>query len=116
MQNRSGNIPILILIVLIIFSGCLSSTPESSSIPPITTSIQSSTILQSTVSPPTTTSSSITSPSGEMVVHFIDVGQGDSELIQTPSGKVMLIDAGPTDAGSNVVKVLRDQGISTISI
>jgi beta-lactamase superfamily II metal-dependent hydrolase len=51
-----------------------------------------------------------------MTVSFIDVGQGDSELIQSPSGKVMLIDAGPTDAGSKVVNYLRGQGINTINI
>ena len=51
-----------------------------------------------------------------MTVSFIDVGQGDSELIQSPSGKVMLIDAGPTDAGSKVVKYLQDRGISTIDV
>ena len=51
-----------------------------------------------------------------MTVSFIDVGQGDSELIQSPSGKDMLIDAGPTDAGSTVVNYLQDRGISTIDI
>lgn len=51
-----------------------------------------------------------------MTVSFIDVGQGDSELIQSPSGKVMLIDAGPTDTGSKVVKYLQDRGISTIDV
>ena len=32
-------------------------------------------------------------------VSFLDIGQGDSILIQTPSGKKMIIDGGP----SNVV-------------
>ncbi len=31
-------------------------------------------------------------------VSFLDIGQGDSILIQTPSGHDMLIDGGPTDA------------------
>jgi competence protein ComEC len=31
-------------------------------------------------------------------VSFLDIGQGDSILIQTPSGHTMIIDGGPTDA------------------
>jgi len=61
-----------------------------------------------------TTSPTAFSSSGKMVVHFIDVGQGDSELIQFPSGKTMLIDAGPTGAGSTVAAYLRSQGISSL--
>jgi len=32
---------------------------------------------------------------GRMHVWFLDVGQGDSVLIQTPSGKLILVDGGP---------------------
>lgn len=34
-------------------------------------------------------------PDGRLHVHFLDVGQGDSTLIITPSGRQVLIDGGP---------------------
>lgn len=51
---------------------------------------------------------------GNLKVHFIDVGQADSILIQEPSGKSMLIDAGNNDDSDLVVNYLRAQGISKL--
>jgi competence protein ComEC len=34
---------------------------------------------------------------GKLKVSFLDIGQGDSILIQTPSGKKMIIDGGPSN-------------------
>lgn len=48
-----------------------------------------------------------------VIVHFIDVGQADSILVQS-DGKNMLIDAGTNEIGKTVVKYLNDLGISKI--
>ena len=37
----------------------------------------------------------LSSPDGNLRVYFLDVGQGDSTLIVTPSGKQVLVDGGP---------------------
>jgi len=55
--------------------------------------------------------------SGCMTVTFIDVGQGDSILVQTPGDKRMLIDGGRSWAGEDrVLPYLDEQGISTIHL
>lgn len=50
----------------------------------------------------------------ELAVHFLDVGQGDSILIQFPNDSVMLIDAGPDRSGAPVISYLKQQGIKKI--
>lgn len=53
----------------------------------------------------------------DLQVHFIDVGQGDSILIQTPENKEnILIDAGPKEAGNRVVSYLKDHGVDKIHL
>ncbi|MBH0228825.1 S-layer homology domain-containing protein [Halobacillus yeomjeoni] len=55
-------------------------------------------------------------PKDDVKAHFIDVGQGDSTLIQTPSGKTILIDGGRKSAGQKVVDYLAKSGINTIDL
>ncbi|PIC73719.1 MBL fold metallo-hydrolase [Sporosarcina sp. P17b] len=50
----------------------------------------------------------------ELKVHFIDVGQGDAVLIQSPNGKNMLVDGGPKAAGSKVVSFLKEKGVKRL--
>ncbi|MFJ5771709.1 MBL fold metallo-hydrolase [Psychrobacillus sp. NPDC093180] len=50
----------------------------------------------------------------QMSVHFIDVGQGDSILIQSPTGKNMLIDGGKKEKGKDVVNYLRQHGVEKL--
>ena len=55
-------------------------------------------------------------PAANMYVHFIDVGQGDSILVQSPNGKNMLIDGGDKSASDKVVSFLKSKGVSTIDV
>jgi len=48
-----------------------------------------------------------------LTVHFIDVGQGDSILVEY-ANETMLVDAGERDKGVNVSAFLREQGISSL--
>ncbi|MEK5479605.1 MBL fold metallo-hydrolase [Paenibacillus sp. FSL R5-0407] len=66
-----------------------------------------------------TQSKQATSPEelkGNMAVHFIDVGQGASQLIVGPSGKTMLIDAGNNDKEELIVAYLKKQKVNKIDI
>lgn len=50
----------------------------------------------------------------DMTVTFIDVGQGDSTLVELPDGKVMLIDAGEASASQSVLDALEVAGVDEI--
>lgn len=56
----------------------------------------------------------VSTTAGVLKVHYIDVGQGDSEFLELPDGKTMLIDAGPRSAAATVVSYLRAQGCTRI--
>jgi beta-lactamase superfamily II metal-dependent hydrolase len=60
-----------------------------------------------------TTTEAIQAPSGELTVHFIDVGQGDAILIQQ-GAQAMLIDAGDNHMGRTVVNYIKNQGITKL--
>lgn len=47
---------------------------------------------------------------------FIDVGQGDSTLVECPNGQNILIDGGKRNAGARVVKYLKGRGIRKIDL
>ncbi len=64
-----------------------------------------------TATPQPTNPSTVT---GNLKVHFIDVGQGDSILLQLPGAKTMLTDAGEASQASTIVSYLKAQGVKTI--
>lgn len=52
--------------------------------------------------------------SKELIVHYIDIGQGDAIYIKTPTGENILIDAGNRAKGHEVVAYLNKQKVKTI--
>ncbi len=53
--------------------------------------------------------------SADLTIHYIDVGQGDSALIQS-GGKSLLIDTGSYDIGDAVLSVLRKIGVTKLDV
>lgn len=51
---------------------------------------------------------------GETLVYYLDVGQGDSELIQLSNGKNILIDAGTRSTAEELVGYLQNLGVQKI--
>ncbi len=51
-----------------------------------------------------------------LVVSFFDVGQGDSTLIQTPSGKNILLDTGPPSASARLFADLGRLGVNRLDM
>jgi len=51
---------------------------------------------------------------GALIVHFIDVGEGDCILIQMPDNKNILVDTGNLSAGYKVKKYLKSKDISQL--
>ncbi|NLB54115.1 MAG: MBL fold metallo-hydrolase [Syntrophomonadaceae bacterium] len=71
------------------------------------------------VSPQTTVpvqTDPVQTTAGTLQVHFIDVGQGDAILVQTPAGQNMLVDAGDNSYGGEVIEYLTSQGVEQLDI
>jgi competence protein ComEC len=49
-------------------------------------------------------------------IHFLDVGQGDCALIQTPDGRSVLVDAGDEAHSGEVVRYLAASGVNQIDL
>ncbi|MBQ1814601.1 MAG: MBL fold metallo-hydrolase [Ruminococcus sp.] len=47
---------------------------------------------------------------GKLIVHFLDVGQGDAIFIELPNGKTMLVDAGENYHGQGIIDYVQTIG------
>src|SRR5262245_5384547 len=47
-------------------------------------------------------------------IFFVDVGQGAATLVVSPTGKSLLVDAGPQGGGTKIGSLLDTLGIATI--
>lgn len=57
-----------------------------------------------------------TASSNKLIVNYIDVGQGDSELICLPTGETILIDAGLKSGSDRLTAYLKELGVDRIDI
>ena len=53
-------------------------------------------------------------PSEDLKVHFLDVGQGDSIFIELPTNETILIDASIKDASNKIINYLIEENVSKI--
>ena len=106
-------------IPVLLFVACIITVPSAD-----TKSVQSvsigSTKALTQESIPTATPTPTDTPTPEptpaydsMEIHFLDVGQGDSILIKTPSA-AMLVDAGKNEDGATIVSYLQQQGVTKL--
>lgn len=58
----------------------------------------------------------ISAPDGRLQVHYIDVGQGDSTLVISPSGRSMIIDAGDNSSYEVIRPYLKKHGVQKIDL
>lgn len=58
--------------------------------------------------------SSLTPPNSRLQVHFLDVGQADSILVQLPNGQNMLVDAGNNNDDVPIVNYLKQLDVKQI--
>jgi competence protein ComEC len=64
----------------------------------------------------TGTSTNKINTQGKLAVHYLDVGQGSSQLLISPAGKVMLVDTGDIDKESIMLQYLKEYQIDKIDI
>lgn len=96
---------LLCILLLVIFAFWYKSSPETLK------DFLSVFLPQNT--PDSSKDPSIAPAKGELVIHFVDVGQGDGIVLQLPGGETMIIDAGPGKSSNLILDYIDGLGITT---
>ena len=114
---------IFLTLALVILAGVLSdsiliippSTPTASQVPVQHTTTAPTELTTSVNTATEPVASSIPSVlSDVLAVHFLDIGQAESILIQLPDGRIILIDGGEADSAETIISYLINNGITKI--
>lgn len=65
--------------------------------------------------PPSFSANILPDTDGKLIIHFIDVGQGDASFILFPDGSNMLVDAGSPSSGPRLAEYLKNLNVGTIN-
>lgn len=90
------------ILLFLILSLCFFTTPkENESLAPLSTKIEEKALTNE--------------KNDNLIVHYIDVGQGDSVFIELPNDETILIDAGEKEYGSVVNNYIKELGYDDIT-
>lgn len=110
-MKRNGFKVLLCVLSAIFFTSCSGASA------PVTSSVASSEVAQKLAaasSAPTEESTPAPKDGAKLNVHYIDVGQGDSEFLELPNGQTVLIDAGNPENGKQIVTYIKGLGHNKI--
>lgn len=116
---------IIIITIILLLSACSAAiflTHNPAATVTETSALTSQYILSTEITPsaeqPSQTDSSQMAEkpgAGHLTAHFIDVGQGDCEFIELPNNETMLIDAGDSGSGPEIIAYIKNLGYDTIN-
>ncbi len=112
-QKKRGRILLILLLVLALAAVAVVATLLHGAAPDAT--IATAAVVSPSVPAATASSSPSPAPVG-LLMTFLDVGQGDAALLQSPSGKTMLIDGGPESAFPTIDQMLVSRSIAGLDI
>lgn len=97
-----------LLLALLLLCACGASVENESS------ATESSDVIFESLAEKSEAVSELTPTDGELRVHFLDVGQGDSIFVELPNGECMLIDASEREMAGRIISYIDSLGYKRI--